>query len=143
MALRPRVRHPSLLLETIAGPRDPAEEGGHESQVLQLFVARGDPELRKTSFPVDAPRCEESRTVSKSHGDGQGNVGQVGQREGVRGSLPFCVPNFLVRGGSCVSLFTHANASAAHSRACVTGVYLFFSLYIRVSVAVHRGLGGE
>ena len=107
VVLRPSVRHASLLVETIGGAPDAAEEGGHESQLLQLFVGRGDPELRRTSFPVHTPRCEESGTVGKSHGDGEGNVGQVGQGEGVRGSLPFCVPNFIVRGGTFVSLFAH------------------------------------
>ena len=96
------------------------------------------------SFPVHAPPREESGTVGKSHIDGEGNVGQVGQGAAVRGSLPFCVPNFLVRGRTFVSLFAHANARAAHSRASVTAVYLFFvRLYIRVSGAVHRRLGGE
>ena len=108
MALRPSVRHASLLVETIGGAPDAAEESGHACQLLQLFVVRGDAELRKTSFPVHSPRFEESGTVGKSHSDGEGNVGQVCQGEGVRGSLPFCVPLFFVRVGTFVSLFAHA-----------------------------------
>ena len=98
MALRPTIRHASLLVETIGGTPDPAEEGGCESQLLQLFVRQWDPELRKTTFPVHTPRCKESGTVGKSHGDDEGNVGQVGQGKGVRGSLPFSVRNVFVRG---------------------------------------------
>ena len=107
MALRPSERHASLLVETIGGSPDAGEEGGHESQLLQLFVGRGGPELRKMCFPVHSPCCEESGMVGKSHGDGKGNVGHVGQIEEVQGSLPFCLPIFFIRGGTFVSLFAH------------------------------------
>ena len=103
VALRPSVRHASLLIDRIRGPPDAAQEGGHKSQLWQLFVVQVDPEPRKTSFPVHATRSEESGTVGKIHGDSEGNVGQVGQGEGVRGSLPLCVPIVMCsRGYFCV-----------------------------------------
>ena len=96
VAQRPSVRHTSLLVEAIGGAPDAVEEGGHESQLLQLFVGWGDPVLRKKTLPVHTPLCEESGTVGKRHGDGEGNIGQVSQGKGVRGTLRFSVPNFLL-----------------------------------------------